>query len=88
MKIKCTVELEVEVPEGATHYRGTFGEYTWYKRKDTGVVGEHWYFLRSDGVWHFSQHARPDLIKPVEELSIEAWEILEIQERLEQCLDQ
>jgi hypothetical protein len=47
MKIQVTVE--VEVPDGATHYIGDLLDGpAWLKCTQIGVVGDHWWFWSPD----------------------------------------
>lgn len=50
------VKAEIEIPEGATHYIGNIArEPNFFKSKEIGVVGTHWFEWRSDiEEWVFS----------------------------------
>jgi len=55
------VIVEIEVPEGATHYGGSLtDDPTWYKCTQIGVVGAHWWYYSADRKsWIFMGHFPP-----------------------------
>lgn len=54
----------IEVPDDATHYSGELGseDVLFYKRRDIGVAGEHWFWAGPSGEWTFCRHAKPHWI--------------------------
>lgn len=63
------IPVEVWVPDGATHYFGDLLDMpTFYKRRDIGVAGEHWFFWsRTRKTWVMSGHHQPHWTLPIPE---------------------
>lgn len=71
--VTFTILIDVEVPDGATHYHGDPTKtmdgsdeptLSFYKHKDVGVVGDHWFLWRpARGDWSFVSHTRPLYVK-------------------------
>ena len=62
--------LMIDVPEEATRVAGDLLDNpTFYKPRIHCVGGDiHWYFLRPDGVWHFSMRGDPpSFTRPIED---------------------
>lgn len=70
--MKLKVVIEIEAPEGATHYSGYASEITeYFKCVKYGVVGDHWfYFNRNDG-WRFVGHDKPWFVKSLSDIILE-----------------
>lgn len=66
--LKIITHIPVVLPEGATHYIGDHRHIVFYKRKDVGAAGEHWFCSRgpSDS-WDFVSHHQPHWILPIPE---------------------
>ncbi len=63
---KFLAVIAVDVPNGATHYNGNLHESpTFYKRKDIGVAGEHWFGFNKE--WWFVGHHKPHWIEELPE---------------------
>jgi hypothetical protein len=66
--MKLTVPVVVDAPDGATHYIGDHNVMGFYKRKDIGVAGEHWFYWHPDGKeWKMASHHKPHWIEPIPE---------------------
>lgn len=69
--MKINVKIEIEIPEGATHYIGNiFDDPIWLKCSKIGVVGEHWWIWKSYGIWTFHSHKKPESCKEIDEIKI------------------
>jgi len=81
---KVTGETEIEVPEEATHFRGSFVYgLTFYKCKKIGAVGEHWFFYDRNSVWHFCGHRTLRNLKELEDPIEENIDLQSLKEDLE-----
>lgn len=66
--MKIEGEMEFDVPTGATHYKGVFPDYKFYKQRPaTNECGKSWHFLQEDGVWYFSRYGEdpPEGVKEI-----------------------
>lgn len=64
---KVRVVVEIEIPEGATHYSGRLDDMpTFFKKKD--INGPHWFDYYEDrDVWIlFGQQESYEFLKPLE----------------------
>ena len=67
--MKIQVQVEVNAPEGATHYDADLlCEPNWFKCIQIGVVGDHW-FMWKDEKWFFYSHYAPRWARPILEVN-------------------
>lgn len=66
-ELKVVAEVKIPIPEDATHFGVFDDKVIFYKNKKIGVVGDHWYSMRSDGIWHFYGHNKPNWAKELPE---------------------
>jgi hypothetical protein len=65
--VKLLVPVAVEAPEDATHYSGHPDDMGFYKRRDIGAAGEHWFGWTTDRGWVMVSHHKPHWIEPIPE---------------------
>ena len=63
--MRLRIPVEVQAPDGATHYCGHLGgdvrEFTYYKARDIGVAGQHWfYWSEQRKEWRMASHHQPN----------------------------
>lgn len=78
--LTLTASVTREVPDEATDYKLFSGTVLFFKCNQVGVVGDHWYYLRHDGVWHFHGHNRPQALNAIPEdgiISVDPWVLTE-----------
>lgn len=65
--MKLYIPVTVDAPDGATHYAGEPpGDMTFYKVKDFGVAGEHWFIWKDiEKEWAFISHRKPHWISTI-----------------------
>lgn len=65
--MKKKIIIEIEIPDGATHYSGyldCFSDITFYKKKV--IAGyDHWFYLNEFYVWKLASHMEPKFIKEI-----------------------
>jgi hypothetical protein len=65
MKLYVTTVTEVAAPDEATHFSGDVEDgIKFYKSKDIGVAGDHWFEFDSTG-WSFCGHRKPAWIQEI-----------------------
>lgn len=62
-ELKVVAEIKIPIPEDATHFGIFDGKVIFYKNKPIGVVGDHWFAFRPDGVWHFVRYEKPNWVQ-------------------------
>ena len=66
--MKISITVQIEAPEGATHYFGDIlDEPTFVKCSQIGVVGDHWFAYDKEIGWHLLSHEMPHWIKQIPE---------------------
>jgi len=65
--MKLRVSVIVEAPEGATHYLGEVDDMAFYKCRQIGVAGDHWFVYINNKEWKMVSHYHPNWIKPIPE---------------------
>lgn len=67
--MKVTVQIEVEIPDGATHFHGNIldsEDVSFYKCRQIGAVGDHWFSKQSHNPnWTLVAHHMPHWINPL-----------------------
>lgn len=66
--MKLKVPVIIEAPDDATHYIGDHNVMGFYKKKDIGVAGEHWFYW-NHFEWRMASHHKPHWIMPI----LEEW---------------
>jgi len=61
------VVVEIEAPDGATHYEGNLAsEYVaWWKCKQIGAGGDHWFIWIREKGWVLGRHSAPPGLKEI-----------------------
>ena len=66
--MRLRIPVEIEAPDGATHYLGNHNDMSFYKKKDIGVAGEHWFcWSEIQKTWVMISHHHPHWIQPIPE---------------------
>ena len=64
--MKIQVLVEIEAPDGATHYGGNLNdEPTWYKCSQPGGYVHRWYYNYDRKGWFLACHGKPIYIKEI-----------------------
>lgn len=64
--MKFRVVVEVDAPDGATHYYGELlHDPVWVKCTQIGVAGDHWWQYDPHKGWMFSSHFKPHWAKEI-----------------------
>lgn len=66
--MKLTIPVEIEAPDDATHYFGDHTHMSFYKKREIGVAGDHWFgWSPSRKDWTMTGHHQPHWIQPIPE---------------------
>ena len=71
--MKIQFKVEVEAPDGATHFSGDLlDDPVWYKCTQVGAVGDHWWwYSKARGGWFLAGHSKPSRwLRSVEEAAL------------------
>jgi len=66
--MKITVKLQIEVPDGSTHFAGSLkDEPCFYKCTQVGGFDHWWFYASETENWFLSGHSEPNFLKKIED---------------------
>lgn len=66
--MKLSIPVIVEAPDDATHYIGSVDDMGFYKCRQIGVAGDHWFsYSEKEKQWKMVSHYQPHWILPIPE---------------------
>jgi hypothetical protein len=63
--MKAKLLIDVEIPDGATHYAGNLANDASFFKKKKIAQYDHWFVYNVIAGWHLYTHSKANCIKPI-----------------------